>query len=369
MRNAISRVLLGSLAALAVFGVPSACASVPVPDSGVRKERLGDLRRNDLVVVDVTGMDRDVVTSVNGKTGTVHLVASDVGAATMQEVSDFVATNTAGMVSNVVDEVNRLGAAVADSSEALELLATEVETNTAYIARTAGKLGVAISDIAYLRAGVTSLTATARAYIPWLENYATNNYHAAWLANARVSYLEQWAASVSNQLLLADAPPDGLRYSHYFTASNGLLVATVNTMMRNNVRYLPDDSRIPAIGVYMASGVRSVVSTNESGVVSASTYPVLTLYSDGRKVWTSDPLDSTNYGWLVALVLALVGSAGGVLWRYVAKSSAASAVSDVERALDDIIAEMDRDPSPGEGSGPSVPGISDIVGPGGTEGD
>lgn len=280
----------------------AACALQSVFADGVARARLGDLRRTDMVVVDVP---------------------------------DYSAYGVA--ISNLTGIAN-------DHTEAIADLADFANST---------------------HDGVKDVNRNLVSFISWAKHYATNNYRSAWWANYRAGQLEQWAASVSNQLLLADAPPGSLRYSHYFTASNGLLVATINAMMRNNVRYLPDDSRVPALGVYMASGTRSVISTNDAGAVSASTYPVLTLYSDGNKVWTSDPLDSANYGWLVALVLVLVGSAGGVLWRYVAK---ASDMSDVGRALDDIIAGMDQDPSPGEGSGPSVPGVSDIVEPGGMEG-
>lgn len=124
------------------------------------------------------------------------------------------------------------------------------------------------------------------------------------------------------------------------------------------------DRAVPHFGTCLAARDVSVVSTNSTGEVATNSYKAVSLYSDGQKVWTSDPLDSTNYGWLVALVLALVGSAGGVLWRYVARSSAASAVSDVERALDDIIGDQITLPLPAEPDSP-VPG--GVVGPGGTQ--
>ncbi len=63
-------------------------------------------------------------------------------------------------------------------------------------------------------------------------------------------------------------------------------------------------------------GVTNIVTT-----VTTNSYPVVSLYKDGTKVWTSDPADASNYGWLIALVLALVGGAGTVLWKFFGKST------------------------------------------------
>jgi len=62
----------------------------------------------------------------------------------------------------------------------------------------------------------TNIWITLDSYIGYFENYATNNYQAARLANYRAKRLEFWQWAVSNQLLLADAPADGLKRSAYF---------------------------------------------------------------------------------------------------------------------------------------------------------
>ena len=47
---------------------------------------------------------------------------------------------------------------------------------------------------------------------------------------------------------------------------------------------------------------------------------MLALYSDGTKVWTSDPAEQ-GAGYYVALVLALLAAAGGFVWRFFAKTT------------------------------------------------
>lgn len=398
----------------------------------VTKARLGDLRRDDRVVVDVDGVGGDVVTSVNGQTGTVNLVAADVGAATMQDVADFVATNVTEFVSNTA---SRVSANERDIGY-LKQFKSEAEAFDDYLHRT-----------------TTSIWLTVSTYVPWLANYATNNYTAAHIANVRawnleawqhtnaisradmargvtewavvprwplgrvvvgqiesglgagmwslfpadsadrtidsilvtpvvaageaddvmslswpgvsldvpasytndldasgiqwvpagpsnvtarfsvqatrmrlptadgVSRLAEWAGSVSNRLLLADEPADSLKPSEYFTTNNSQLVTAVSDVTRNHITYIGDGA-VPHFGTYLAARDVSVASTNATGEVATNSYKTVSLYSDGQKVWTSDPLDESNRGWLVALVLALVGSAGSVLWRYVAKAGA-----------------------------------------------
>ena len=480
--------ILGGIKTVAAAALLAMCALQVSGADKVIKARLGALRRDDMVVVDVGDVEGDVVTSVNGQTGTVHLVAADVGAATMQDVSAFVATN-------VAESVSSLAEAVEGHSSSISNLESRVSANERDIGGLQRFKADAEAFDDYLHRTMTSIWLTVSTYVPWLENYATNNYTAARIANVRawnleawrstnaisradmargvtewavvprwplgrvvvgqiasglgagmwslfpadsagrtidsalvtpvvaggeaddvmslswpgvaldvpvsytndldasgiqwepagpssvtarfdvratrmrlptaekVSGLESWAGSVSNRLLLADEPADSLRRSKYFTTNNSQLVTAVSAVTRNHITYIGDRA-VPHFGTYLAARDVSVVSTNAAGEVATNSYKAVSLYSDGEKVWTSDPLDSTNYGWLVALVLALVGSAGGVLWRYVAKSSAASAVSDVERALDDIISGQVIPPPPAESDSP-VPG--GVVGPGGTQ--
>lgn len=357
MKNTLGGIKTVAAALLAM------CALQVVGADRVTKARLGDLRRDDRVVVDVGSVAEDPVVSVNGQTGTVHLVAADVGAATMQDVADFAATNVAESVSNLAD-------ALASQSNMLSSVAALTGSNTHDVAVLTATCGSLRQRDDYITYKLNTLGSNVSVYVSTLWTYATNNYAiatnnyiAAWLANDRASRLAEWAGSVSNRLLLADEPADSLKRSKYFTTNNSQLVTAVSAVTRNHITYIGDRA-VPHFGTYLAARDVSVVSTNAAGEVATNSYKAVSLYSDGEKVWTSDPLDSTNYGWLVALVLALVGSAGGVLWRYVAKSSASAAVSDVERALDAIISGQVIPPPPAESDSP-VPG--GVVGPGGTQ--
>lgn len=422
MRHAILSVFLVTLCAVATTGVSSAVASGrPQPVSGVVRSRLGDLRRDDRVVVDIPGvadLQRDVsnatirldtvecdLSSVIGRVSVLEATVADLGG-NIPGVSGLVERVEA--VESGLSKLNGLSysrwLSTVDSLENLSLWAT----NTFGLVASAHSRAKALEAWQYTNA--VSRADAARGITDWAVT-------PMWpLGRVVVAQVEGGPSAGQWSLFRKDAPafseeyaiaspvsgsPDafgyvtslewhGVRCAVPAVWTNELdavgvqwqpqlgsnsVVATFDVQAsRTRFQYIgaiqyvgggdPLDS-----GACMSVQDRTVVSTNDAGAVSTNTYPVLTLYSDGEKKWTSDPLDGANYGWLVALVLALVGSAGGVLWRYVAKASAASAVSDVERALDDIIAGMDQDASPEEGSGPSVPGISDIVGPGGTEGD
>ena len=493
MRHAILSVFLVTLCAVAAPSAPYATASdAQQPVSGVVWTRLGNLRRDDKVVVDIPAMEDlqlgvasatgrlDVVESgLASVTGRVGVVESDLSSVTgrvfsleaaiediggydipaisgllgrMDEVESGMSSAT-GRVAAVESDLYSVTGRVAAVESDLYSVTERVGVVEEDLASVTGRVGVVEFDLSELTALSDSRWLSTVASLEDLSLWATNTFSLVGLAHSRAKALEAWqytnavsradfergvtdwavtpmwplgrvvVAQVEDgpsagqwALFRTDAPsfsedyavvspvsgtPDAFGYVtllEWHGVQRAVPAVWTNELDAVGVQWQPQPgsdsvvatfdvrarrTRFQAIGSiqYVGGGdplgsgtcmsVRSstVVSTNDTGVVSTNTYPVLTLYSDGVKVWTSDPFDSTNYGWLVALVLALVGSAGGVLWRYVAKSSAAAAVADVERALDDIIAGMDQDPAPEEGSGPSVPGVSDVVGPGGTEGD
>jgi len=75
----------------------------------------------------------------------------------------------------------------------------------------------------------TNIWKTVSSYIPRFEHFATNNKHAAWIANVRATRLETWRRDMTNDLLLASAT-NGLKSSAYFTATNAQLASTIATL-------------------------------------------------------------------------------------------------------------------------------------------
>lgn len=73
-----------------------------------------------------------------------------------------------------------------------------------------------------------------------------------------------------------------------------------------NVSYLTNEAQVVVGG-----------ATNTVTTVETNSYPALTLYRNGAKVWTSDPADQ-GVGWIVALVLAILGAGGGLIWKFIA---------------------------------------------------
>lgn len=481
MRHAILSVFLVTLCAVAAPSSPYATASdAQQPVSGVVWTRLGNLRRDDKVVVDIPAME-DLQLGVASATGRLDVVESGLASVTdrvgavesdLSSVTGRVSALEVAIedicgydiqaISGLLGRMDEVESGMASATGRVAAVESDLHSVTGRVgvveedlASVTGRVGVVESDLSKLTVISYSRWLSTVASLENLSLWATNTFSLVELAHSRAKALEAWqyTNSVSRAdlergvtdwavtpmwplgrvvvaqvedgpsagqwaLFRTDAPsfsedyavvspvsgtPDafgyvtslewhGVRCTVPAVWTNELdavgvqwqpqpqlvgdsVVATFDVRARRtrfqaigSIQYVGDGDPLGS-GVCMSVRSSMVVSTNDTGVVSTNAYPVLTLYSDGAKVWTSDPLDSTNYGWLVALVLALVGSAGGVLWRYVAKSSAGAAVADVERALDDIIARMEQDSSADEGSGPSVPGVSDVVGPGGTEGD
>lgn len=130
--------------------------------------------------------------------------------------------------------------------------------------------------------------------------------------------------------------PSGLRIfdssDHYweFYGDRENTVARLGDLS-NYVAFVDAGAAIPSTGICLAlsenyayvTNAEEVVVGNVTNIVTTVTtnsYPVIALYKDGTKIWTSDPADESNIGWLIGLILALVGGTGTVLWRYFGKS-------------------------------------------------
>jgi hypothetical protein len=111
--------------------------------------------------------------------------------------------------------------------------------------------------------------------------------------------------------------------------SGGTLALTSD--ITNRVAFVDAGAAIPSTGICLALAENYAYVTNSEEVVvgnvtnivttvTTNSYPVIALYKDGTKIWTSDPADESNIGWLIGLILALVGGTGTVLWRYFSKS-------------------------------------------------
>lgn len=117
------------------------------------------------------------------------------------------------------------------------------------------------------------------------------------------------------------------------TVAFATAVAAVSppTDLTGYAQIITDPASIPASGYallvtesesYVTNTTEQVVGnvTNIVTTVTTNSYPVLALYSDGTKVWTSDPAEQ-GAGYYVALVLALLAAAGGFVWRFFAKTT------------------------------------------------
>lgn len=113
--------------------------------------------------------------------------------------------------------------------------------------------------------------------------------------------------------------------------ANAVAAVSPPADLSDYVAFVDAGATIPSTGICLAlaesyayvTNTEEVVVGNVTNIVTTVTtnsYPVVTLYKDGTKIWTSDPADESNIGWLIGLILALVGGAGTVLWRYFGKS-------------------------------------------------
>ena len=147
-----------------------------------------------------------------------------------------------------------------------------------------------------------------------------------------------WSAITSKPTtLLGYGITDALKADTMTLTNNAAFVASVAAVSppadtSDCIKYVDDGDEVPEDGVFIAYSHNYAYVTNVTGYVtnvvagvtniveefsvSTNEYHVVSLYKDGTKVWTSDPSDSSNYGWLIALILALVGGTGTVLWKY-----------------------------------------------------
>lgn len=100
--------------------------------------------------------------------------------------------------------------------------------------------------------------------------------------------------------------------------------SVTSTTTLEEIMFAGINDSIPSSGNCLALSKGYSYETNtvdDATVITTNEYPVVSLYANNTKVWTSDPADSSNYGWLVALIMALVGSAGAVLWKFFGRAS------------------------------------------------
>lgn len=159
---------------------------------------------------------------------------------------------------------------------------------------------------------------------------ATKNYVEASVPT-NVSAFTNDAGYLTQQSLSGklDNDFDSLTNSAAFTSA----VAAVSppTDLTGYAQIITDPANIPASGYALLitenesylTNITEQVSGNVTNIVTTVTtnsYPVLALYSDGTKVWTSDPAEQGT-GYYVALILAIVAAAGGFVWRFFAKTT------------------------------------------------
>ncbi len=180
------------------------CASETAADEAMR--RLGDLRRSDYVVTSLDSVTNDVA----GLKAAVGTVSNDVVSlkgdysALSNDVSDLrEAVSALGDMTNgisaltgysdLTNDVVSLKGDYSALSNSIDGLQTDVNGLSSALSTTT-------NSIDQLGRYASNSWDTADAYLDYLEDYATNNYMAARLANYRAYRLELWRQSDTNDL-------------------------------------------------------------------------------------------------------------------------------------------------------------------------
>ena len=173
------------------------CACLAWADDAMRP--LGDLRRTDYVVTSLAGVTNDIAGLKTGLGGVSN------------EVSDLrVLVSALGGVTNDISSLmgfSSLSNEVAGLKTGLGGVSNEVEAVKGRLLSSESGLGAVSNSLSSLEAGVADLadyaTNSWEATLSWLrylDDYATNNYMAARLANYRALRLELWRQADTNSI-------------------------------------------------------------------------------------------------------------------------------------------------------------------------
>ena len=180
------------------------CASGTLAEEAMR--RLGDLRRSDYVVTSLAGVTNDVaelkasVGAVSNDVSDLRALVSTLGGVT----NDISALSGYSVLSN--DVASLKDGYVGVTNDVAELKSDVGGLETAVTAID-GTLATATNAIDQIGQFASNSWNTTDAYLDYLEDYATNNYMAARLANYRAYRLELWRQNDTNEL----AKIDGMR--------------------------------------------------------------------------------------------------------------------------------------------------------------
>ena len=180
------------------------CASVTLAEEAMR--RLGDLRRSDYVVTSLADVTNDVaelkasVGAVSNDVSDLRALVSTLGGVT----NDISALSGYSVLSN--DVASLKDGYVGVTNDVAELKSDVGGLETAVTAID-GTLATATNAIDQIGQFASNSWNTTDAYLDYLEDYATNNYMAARLANYRAYRLELWRQNDTNEL----AKIDGMR--------------------------------------------------------------------------------------------------------------------------------------------------------------
>ncbi len=180
------------------------CASETAADEAMR--RLGDLRRSDYVVTSLDSVTNDVaglkaavgtvsndVVSLKGDYSTLSNDVSDLREAVsaLGDMTNGISALTG--YSDLTNDVVSLKGDYSALSNSIDGLQTDVNGLSSALSTTT-------NSIDQLGRYASNSWDTADAYLDYLEDYATNNYMAARLANYRAYRLELWRQSDTNDL-------------------------------------------------------------------------------------------------------------------------------------------------------------------------
>ena len=328
----------------------------------------------------LTGAYDFPVKSVNSKTGDVVLAVGDIDGAVSMDAIPVKSVNSktgdvvlaVGDIQGAVDE-DRLGEALDEYYDDVLLpefasIVDGVNTNLRAIYRTASNNYLS----AYI-ANVRAFNIEAWQYTNSVTRADIESGFTQWavtpiwaVGGLRVARIQsgpsagKWSLFPTNAVEygtgnalvpLIDAPADATRLSWPSVSwvdprSGTNLITSISIEARRTrlmdmsdyAKLLGADDSVPASGWAFQQSESSSFITNYTGVattnvvggvtniveeytVSTNKYAVLSLYKDGSKVWTSDPSDSSNTGWLITLALLLTGGVGAFAWKNYAPKS------------------------------------------------
>lgn len=275
------------------------------------------------------------VTSVNNKTGAVVLAASNVGALGNrgdQQISNGSLTVTpreqaqpvvigaltpylSGVYWDYVSSglfYDRQQNRMLLRHRNADILLPAASGTLAFTSDIPTNVSTFVNDANYL---VGTVTATPAATNLTINNVTLLNHTNGTVTVCGVEVLRDNTTALTNSAAFTEAvvavspPASGGSLDIYTNATDAASAEGWAFALTDNISVLTNTTE------EISGGVTNTVTT-----ITTNSYPVLALYRDGVRQWTSDPAEQ-GAGYWVALILALIVGAGGFIWRFFSKSN------------------------------------------------